>query len=1253
MGVRMLPLKNVFFAGAGILLSTTLCLAQTSTLSGTVYDPSRAVVGGALVTAINDGTGLTLTQATNEAGLYSFPSIAIGTYTLTIEIPGFKTARRTGITLNVGIPSVQNITLELGATQEAMTVEAAAAPVNTSNATIGSIVERAAIVTLPLNGRNPLNLLVLEPGVQQTGSSINVNGMRAQSGNVTIDGIEANQTSDPTPGMNVFHINPDNVQEFKVTTSNPTAEEGKNAGLNVAMATRSGTNDFHVSVTEHFRNTVLNANEFYANAQGNPRPTLKANQYGFDVSGPIRKNKTFFYASWQGQKINLELAIDKAGGIPAVYTPQALNGIYRYFVADPANPFTINGQRITANSPLLVKDDGSLADGVRNCASTADLNCIQSYNIFANDPLRIGGDAQVLKLLNSYPLANNFKSGDGLNTAGYLWNTPYQVRGPRNLIRVDHIFNSNNSMFFRVLWGDEQDVKGDPLNSRPVVFPGFPPKGERLTPAQSWVLSWRSVISPTKVNELTVGFARVNFVFTYLDSNPDGVNLPRFTPNNPAVHYVNQPHSIRFLNTPQIIDNFSWIRGAHQLKFGVTARFYQQNNQNASGANNAVPQISLSASLNPPGAAFGLPAIAGSTSAGIASADNTRLLASINDLLGIPAQLRAVFLSDLNTDTFNPSRTSDGYYSLWASGQRLKQWNGYAQDEWRARTNLTLNYGGRWEWNRPATESSQPIFVPDKPIDGSQGPVTFIRADKWWKRSNVTAISPRVGISWSPFSDKTVIRAGYGMSFDPVATYFAGDASNAVPGLAFACVAQTFASTTQGCASVPNLRLSQGFPTELPPPNVKPSSLLSPPLQLLGVAPSTAVIDPNLKQSTVHQWNLTIQHQIPGDMIVQLAYLGNRGERLYSALNINQVSAAPILPQFLAMQANLKAGCRPDGTTCPGSVVGQSIPLVTSGILTAAFVNSSATITDLNQNAAGNFAGRIEQNTLAAKLRPNQQFSSAVYLSNSADSVYHSMQVTLRKPFARGLLFNMAYTYSKAIDNHSSSASQNAVPTGNAGGIIDARNLRAERARANFDHTHGFITTWIYELPFGQGRRWMANGSKILNGLLGGWSIQGFNSLQSGSPFSILSGAATAFFSSTSRAVLAGDLLPDASLKTKAAVTGPVFFPDASGFALAAPGQIGMGRNTFTGPRYWDVDASISKTFQAEKAKFMFRLEAFNALNHTNFRGLGNATVGSNNILSPNFGTACCQSLSTGTSTNIVRTGEAARVVQALLKLSF
>src|SRR5262249_43983914 len=175
---------------ACVCMGAALSMAQTSTttLSGTVYDPSGAVVGGAEVTATNDATGVPFKQNTNEAGLYSFPSIGVGTYTVTVEIPGFKTARVTGITLNLGTPTGRNITLEVGAAAETVSVEAAAITVNTSNATLGNVVERAAVVTLPLNGRNPLNLIVLEPGVVQTGSTgVNVNGLRGQSGNVTID----------------------------------------------------------------------------------------------------------------------------------------------------------------------------------------------------------------------------------------------------------------------------------------------------------------------------------------------------------------------------------------------------------------------------------------------------------------------------------------------------------------------------------------------------------------------------------------------------------------------------------------------------------------------------------------------------------------------------------------------------------------------------------------------------------------------------------------------------------------------------------------------------------------------------------------------------------------------------------------------------------------------------------------------------------------------------------------------------------
>jgi hypothetical protein len=452
------------------------------------------------------------------------------------------------------------------------------------------------------------------------------------------------------------------------------------------------------------------------------------------------------------------------------------------------------------------------------------------------------------------------------------------------------------------------------------------------------------------------------------------------------------------------------------------------------------------------------------------------------------------------------------------------------------------------------------------------------------------------------------------------------------------------------------VRLSQGFPNTIPPPTgVKPSSFLSPPAQLLGAAPNTVVLDPNMKQATVHQWNVSIQRQLPYDMVLQVAYVANRGERLYSQLDANQISAAPILPQFLSMQSNIGKGCKPDGTGCPSGVTGQSIPLVTSGILTSAFVNSSTTVTDLNQNAAGNFAGRIEQTTLAAHLRPNQQFGSIMFLSNSADSVYHSMQTTLRKRFGNGLLFNFAYTYSKVIDDQSGDPIVTTfTPTSVA--TIDSTNLRNERARADFDQRHVVILTWIYELPFGKGQKWMSNAPKAVNGILGGWSLQGFNSNASGQPFSITSGSKTAFYSTStnSRAVIVGNTLPSDSLQPKPGVIGPVFFQDPSAFALAAPGSPGMGRNMFNGPWYWDMDGAISKTFSAtERVKITFRMEAFNALNHANFRKLSNATVGSNSILSANFGLAGNQSLATSTSTAIVSNGEAYRVAQAVLKVAF
>src|SRR3989454_730864 len=389
---------TLFFLLAGVALAQT----GGSRITGTVTDVSGALVPGATVTARNEATGVAYTQTTTEAGLYAFPSVPVGTYTVSVALQGFKTANKTGNILEVNTPLVINVSLEVGGITETVSVAAETEALQTTNATIGNVVERRAIVDLPLNGRNPLALITLEPGVVQrsagaAGSGIHVNGARDRSVNVTVDGIEANESSVPNPLSNLYRLNPDNVQEYKVTTNNATPEEGRNSGASVSVATRSGTNDFHGTTFEFLRNTALNANEFFASALGTPKPEIKLHQFGFEAGGPIRKNPTFFFGSWQGQNTQFAQPIDQTFGIPTLYTPSALSGVFRYFVADPRNPLVLNGQTITRNSPLLVDSaTGAYRPGVRDCSGPSDLNCIASFNMFANDPLRIGADPKML-----------------------------------------------------------------------------------------------------------------------------------------------------------------------------------------------------------------------------------------------------------------------------------------------------------------------------------------------------------------------------------------------------------------------------------------------------------------------------------------------------------------------------------------------------------------------------------------------------------------------------------------------------------------------------------------------------------------------------------------------------------------------------------------------------------------------------------------------------------------------------------------
>lgn len=1305
-----------------LVLCALSAVAQTGTsnITGTVRDSAGAAVPGATVTAKNEATGVASTQTTNDSGLYAFTALPVGNYTITIEKQGFKTVQNTKNALEVGTPLTIDTSLEPGAVSETVTVIGGTEQLQTANATMGNVVEQKAIEALPLNGRNPLTLLLLEPGVVQrsaggAGSGVHVNGARDRAYNVTIDGIEANESSVPNPVSNLYRINPDNVQEFKVTTNNATAEEGRNSGASISIATRSGTSEYHGTGFLFLRNEALNSNEFFANAQSTPKPKIRMFQYGFEMGGPIKKNKTFFFGSYQANRIDFTQPIDQTFGVPIVYTPEARSGIFRYFVPDPANPLVINGTTITRNSTLLV-NPATGALNVPLCPTpTTGLRCVRTYDIRTalNNPNNIAGrtlDSAVTNILTPVPLPNNFTSGDGLNTAAFLWNPPTQVRGPAYSGRIDHNFNANNSMFARYLWSDYNTLKGDPLNGRPQVYPQGPALGEVFRRTSNLAISYRRVISPNVVNELTAGFARFRFLFTQGEANPKWPDVPPFDFNNISEPYINTPRTARWVTTPQILDNLSIVHGTHVFRTGLNLRYYRHVDQRGQpGGINVTPSVGFSSSASSGRDPFSVAGGGFAAAPGInTSTDNVTLGGLINNLYGLPARFQQVFISNLTNDVFLPFKVGDKI-SLYAEKHNLDQYNFYFQDEWKVRPNLTLNYGARWELNPPAnTSPAVNVFVPSTPIVGTPlpgtpvvnqpGAVTFVKAKHWYEGSFNAAIGPRFGLAYSPdfksgllrtlFGDssKSVIRLGYGIAFDTISSFQVTAAAGRVPGLVQSCTTTfPFTTITTGCVNSPDITktVAGGFPTLLPAPTVKPSTLFTPPQQLRTNAPPITVFDPHMKLPTVHEWNFSIQRELPGGFVMQAAYIGRRGEHLFMAYDANQINADAIVPSFLIMQQNKLKGCTGfgTGTGCPAGVTGV-VPalfaqLQSAGGLTAAqattFLNSSTTSGELDINSAGNFARRIEDTTLGLKLRPNQQFALITYLSNEGDSNYHAAQFTLRRRFSTGLGLSMAYTFGKSIDNQSvdpvGASSGGGLSTTNSRTPTDIRNFRDERGRSDFDRTHVLQAASVWEVPLGKGRHFLHSSKGVLNQVIGGWTINSIFTFQSGEPFAVRSGSFTANGNHESRAGVQNPV--KAQLQDLLGVVGPVLFkpvginpvtgqPFTCGadpsqtFCLPAPGQNGAGRNIFTASNYWNLDLGFIKTFPlTEKFKLQFRMEMFNALNHPNFDNPRDASVGSPSIRSSVFAQTCCATVAPPSTQTIVQTGESARVIQLAMKLQF
>lgn len=1291
--------KTLFVSLLCLAVLCAVCSAQvsTSSISGTVQDSSGAIVTGATVVATNEATGTSYTATTTSAGTYVFSSVTPGTYTIKVSKGGFKSFSSTKNVLSVGQPLVVNASLSVGASSETVEVQSTYERIETTNATLGNVVTEEQIKNLPLNGRNPLALLTLEPGVVQrttngAGSGTHVFGSRDRAHNVTVDGIDANESTVPNPQSNLQRLNPDNVQEFRTVTLGATAENGRNSGANVLVATKGGSNAVHGAVFYFNRNSAYNANEWFNNYNGKKRPDLKLHQYGFDVGGPIIKNKTFFFGSFQNNLIKQTAPINSTNvgvcGAPCVYTASARNGIYR-FVRGTVT--TSAGKSFNQNSPGMVDASGSLLPGIAVCGSGVTTNCVDSYNMNANDPAGIGQDPKMKAIFNSTPLPNNFLLGDGLNTAGFDWNAPAKFTGPHYMVRVDHTFGPNDNIFVRWLQNRYDTKDGDFLNARPAVFPGFAPLGEVNRIGRNLAVSYRHTFSPNLVNEFTFGFNRFAFLFTFRESNPDYADPTKNPPYadqcvigsfvNVDAPYCASPHTARAVTTPQFIDNITWTKGAHTFRAGLNFRFYMHNDSRGFFGSSVVTPVVTFNRSNRLGNFNNIPS--GSGAAAPNSTDINRLNQMIVEMAGIPRRIQQAFFADFNSDTYVNTEFATVY-------TRAHQYDTYFMDTWKLRPNLTLNWGLRWEYNPPPFDAKATL-VPDKAIDGSQGNVTFVKADGWTQNSNLGSIAPRIGLAWSP-DQKTSVRAGYAWLFDTLSTFQVTAMAGKVPGFLQNCNVDIssagVATATSGCnipAGTAN-RINQNFPLAVPAPSVKPSAALFSPPQAQGLAPSVGAFDPNLKNPSVHEWSLSIQRELPKGFVAEVGYVGKRGTHLYRAYDLNQVRTdqTGFLASYNIARTNVLNGCRADGTNCPAGVTGVA-PTLLLQLTTAANLNGRTS--DFQRNSIGALANFIDQRSgtdyivnrgfAANYFRPNPQFSQIFYQDSGGNSYYHGAYVSARRHWEQGLDLTFSYTYSKSIDDMSidptGAATGGGLSTTNSRTPTDIRNFRLDRALSDFDNRHVIQTNMLAELPFGQKKWLFSNAPNWVNQIIGGWSLTGIFNYQSGEPYSLTSGAFTTNGAHVSFAEVRGPK-DTGNLHFVNGVAGPVFYETGSlitnpadpnfncknvtgtttYFCIPLAGSNGGGRNTVQGPNFWNLDSGLLKNFTVtERFKLQFRAEFFNVLNHANWENPRNSTTGSPSIQSTAFGQTCCVSASQPSSATVIAIGEPNRTMQLGLKLTF
>ena len=1129
--------------------------AQTASirLEGITWNPSGEPISGVNLTAVEDSTGRQLETTSDSDGYYRFLALPPGTYTVTAKTKDFKDVIHRGIRLFSPDTITENIGFEVSAIDKEVPVSDSARVNDSANS--GSF-PRREIEALPIVDRNALSLLIYQPGIQTYGgkeSESTVNGTRTGMNRLFLDGISVTDPANLGINSSLLSVNPDSISDIQIVTSGAKAEYGGSGGGYFTMASRPGTKAWSRNIYDYFGNKALNANQFFLNAAGLPREGYTRNIYGATASGPLGE-KTQLFANFEANSTNQSRHINSL-----ILREDARAGLYRWYLPND---------------------------------TTRDSTTVQSFDIPANDPRGLGIDPTAAAQIAKFPddaakddaYINNV-IGDGLNTGGYLYESPAHTRNERFAVRIDRDVSKNQKLFFRFNW--QHTDATDTQNSTFATYADepFPTYNDN-----SWALAGGSdwAISPRTVNELRIGYTRPDIKM----ERPGRLTTAMVVPNS----WSNQqdPSFPSSYKAPgfDIMDNLSHSMNLHSFKFGVAFRRTQQKIADYSGV---YPNVTLGTD---PDHGNSVPSSIGPSEQSVISAQDRQIFEYLyNDLLG---RIESVSL------TYNSSMTS----VLPAGTPRERsfasnEFSAFIQDDWKIRRNLTLNLGVRYDVFASPKEQNgyQSALNKSSQITSSSqiSDFTVSGSDKWYS-TDWKNFAPRVGFAWDiKGNGSLVLRGGYGMYFDRL------------NGAITKFVDQNSYGFSQSFTIYPNengtdWRLSDGIPIP-----AQPAALPSQPAATRSA--SIALINPNLRTPRVDQFNLILEKRIWG-AIFELGYTGTRGTNLFQYTNLNQTkTTGDFLAAFKELQQYRDMGTPVSPTNTLVSIFGTpqaAFDAMNGYNFDTGQPGPAADEMDLNYYGKYAAAGVSD-----FYIRNFPQFNQVLYGSDTAKSWYDSFQFGIRKSTA-SYQARFFYTYSKSLDTMSSSGDTYVSP-------IDNFNPTSNKGLSDFDRKHVLNIAFDYAFPFGRTRDTDSESSPWIDRLFGGWNIGVLYIKESGPQFSVYSGRETQYSGVASLASYDPTIGHPVGREYRKSGTIYWFDPtQADLFTYPSAGDAGnIGRNSYEGPGYSNLDAVLHKKFLwGEKKYVQFRAEAFNIFNHAQF-GLPNTTLGSTNfgIISTTQGT--------------------------------